>query len=631
MAKGNILSRSKKKKAITLIQSNQLEDAKLLLEEICRKNKTDSEAWLLLSTVSGQLGDMKKVIRCCKQVLVLQPNQPDALSNLGNAQACIGQHQEASENYKKALVLKPNNPGITNNLGNSLYLAGKPEEAAEILEKVVQMQPNYADAHNNLGNIYKAINDNSLAIDHYKRALQLNPSLFESHMGLGGIFLYRMGRTTSAEHYYREALRIKPENIEASAGIANVKRFQGDLDGALDVIQELQCMYPEAHELVASEADILERQGKHEAAFTRARQLLDKGRYYPIAIDVLLRTCKRFNYCQESIEAAERMLAIRTLAASSQETLHFALGKLHDKLDNYDLAFKHYQAGNELNNSPFDPEKFSQRIDRLIETFSQSTLASLPRSSLDTRSPIFIVGMPRSGTSLTEQILSSHPDVAGAGELNEVNDIVATVSSMLPGQQSYPDCIHALTTSVLDALAQRYLNIIQHFHTDETLVTDKMPHNFINLGLISLLFPGCRIIHCTRDAKDNCLSLYFQNFGWLQPYGRCLDWLGRYYHDYSRLMHHWESVLNLPILTVPYEETIENQEAMTRKILEFCELEWDDACLQFHKSDRFVNTVSYDQVRQKIYTKSRGRWKNYASHLDPLIKALDESINIARK
>lgn len=611
----------KQQKLARLIKKGKLREAVQTLRPLCKQQPRDTQNWMSLASLYGQLGDYQGVLDTCRQVVRLQPQMPVPYSLMGNALSCLGRFEEAGHQYKKAMELQPNDPGILNNLGNALYLEGKLEEAADILQQAVTLRPGYADAHNNLGNIYKALNDNDLAIQHYQRAIQINPALFEAHLNLGDIFISRIGHPEAAEHHYRQASLIKPDDTEARTGIVNVLRYQGKLEEALKIIRDVQLIHPNDVGIAAKEADILERQGNHKAAHQLARRLADEDGANPMVADVLMRVCKHFDDCEDAGKYAEHLLKDPTVKSVGQETLHFGLGKLYDRLGSYDDAFLHYQAANEVLDIPFEPGKFSARVARLMQAFGAANLTPLPRSSLASTQPIFIVGMPRSGTSLTEQILASHPDVAGAGELNEINDIVASL------KVGYPENIANLSTEDLDKLARRYLDFTDAFRSNETFVTDKMPHNFLNLGFISLLFPNCRIIHCTRDPRDNCLSIYFQSFGWLHAYGRRLEWLGSYYRDYLKLMKHWESVLATPILTLRYEDLVEDQEGNTRKLLEFCGLEWNDACLQFHKSERIVATASYDQVRQKIYKKSRARWKNYEAHIQPLIETLGDALN----
>jgi tetratricopeptide (TPR) repeat protein len=617
----------KQQKLARLVKSGKLREAVQILRPLCKKRPHDAQGWMSLASVCGQLGDYRGVLDACSHLTRLQPQAPAPYSLMGNALACLGRFDEAGAQYRKALDLRPDDPAILNNLGNALYLEGRLDEAAETLQKTVRLRPDYADAHNNLGNIYKALNDNSLAVRHFQLAIRYHPDLFEAHLNLADIFVDRIGHPDAAEQHYLRAVQLNPQSIQARAGLANVHRYLGRLDQALEVVRETQALFPAEKSAVANEADILERKGDRDAAFRVASGVVKNGSPDPMAADVLLRVCRQTGTCSDAIEVANRLIADATTKDPGREMLHFSLGKLYDKLEDYDTAFRHYRAANEVFDRPFDTSAHRERINRLIEVFSSANVATLPRSAINDRRCIFIVGMPRSGTSLTEQILASHPRVAGAGELNEINDIVASLRRDFNVTGEYPLCINELREPHLDQMARRYLNKLSQYGEGHALITDKMPHNFLNLGMIRLMFPECRIIHCARDPRDTCLSIYFQSFGWLHSYGTRLEWLGQYYREYLRLMKHWQTVLEPTLLTVSYEEMVGDQERVTRQILEYCGLDWDDACLDFHKSERVVATASYDQVRQKLYTKSRARWKNYEKHLQPLIEALGDATN----
>jgi hypothetical protein len=230
--------------------------------------------------------------------------------------------------------------------------------------------------------------------------------------------------------------------------------------------------------------------------------------------------------------------------------------------------------------------------------------------------------MPRSGTSLVEQNLSSHPKVHGAGELPHITWITNSLSKMTPSGKSYPECTRELTQEHMNECATQYLGMLTQLGHDALRITDKMPHNFRHLGLIELLFPGARVIHVARDPLDTCLSCYFQEFSAAHAYTRTLRDLGTHYRDYERLMQHWRSALGIPMLTLQYEDVVANLEKFSRQLIEFCGLEWNDTCLDFHRQDRVVQTLSSEQVRKPIYTSSVGRWKNYRLHLGELQEAL---------
>jgi tetratricopeptide (TPR) repeat protein len=615
----------KQQKINHLIEKGKLKEAIKPLLQLCKQQPDNMNSWLKLASLYGQTGDFHSVIKVCQKIETTLKNHPMLYSMLGNAHASLGQTDKAHEYYQKALLIQPDDPGLLNNLGNALYLDNKLEEAADIFQRVVAIKPDYADAHNNLGNIYKALNNNELAIKHYEQAVKLNPGLFEVLLNLAHMFADRIGHPEVAESYFRKALAIEPDNIEAMSGVTNMLRFQGKLDDALDMIKQVQAKFKDEAGAIAAEADIYERTGNYDDAYNIVRQMLDKKNSHPMIADVFMRICKIFDSCDEALCEGEKLVDNPNITPSYLQNTHFGLGKLYDKLGRYDEAFRHYKAGNETFDIVFDFHAFKSRVDNLIAAYNSGNLANNAKSSIDTSLPIFIVGMPRSGTSLTEQILSSHPEVAGAGELNDINDIVAALPGSLNTTQPYPQCITNLTADSCNKLAQSYLDKLTDLCGNNRFITDKMPHNFMNIGLISLLFPQAKIIHCVRDPRDTCLSIYFQSFGWLHPYGTRLDWLGAYYNEYVRIMQHWEMV-NVPVHTVNYDDMVNEQEATTRKMLEHCGLEWNDACLNFHKSERVVATASYDQVRQKMYTKSQQRWKKYEKDISLLVENLGDAL-----
>ncbi len=617
-----LLARKKKEKATQALQQGRTDEAARLLEQCCKTTPGDTDAWIRLASIHGQQGNFDAVADCCHRVLSITPGHPAANSLLGNTLALQGNNAAARACYRKSLSVNPNDVGTLNNLGTSLYLAGELGEADEILNRVVKLKPDYADAHNNLGNIYRALNKNSEAIHHFQRALALNPQLFETWLNLGNIYSDRVGHPQAAEDCFRKALQLKPDSVGTECALANMLRFQGKLEESLAVTRAIIGKRPDDRSTLAHEADILERMGRHDEAYAKVRSLLEHDQVNARAVGLLARLCRRYDCCDEAIRLGESFTAGDTLNNTDRQRLHFSLGKLHDKLGNFDNAFEHYRHGNEINDVPFDAGGYEEAFRAIIRTFNSEALENLPKACHGDSRPVFIIGMPRSGTSLTEQVLASHPEVYGAGELNDINDIAAGLTRALGSTKAYPDSVGDLNQFVVDQLANRYLNRLDSFSITATCITDKMPHNFVNLGLISLLFPQARIIHCQRDPRDTCLSIYFQHFGWLHPYATNLAHLGSYYRLYQMLVRHWESVIDLPMLTVHYEDLVTDQERVSRKLVDFIGLDWDDNCLQFHTTKRTVATASYDQVRKPMYTQSIARWKHYEKHIGPLVEAL---------
>ncbi|HHH44500.1 MAG TPA: sulfotransferase, partial [Gammaproteobacteria bacterium] len=269
----------------------------------------------------------------------------------------------------------------------------------------------------------------------------------------------------------------------------------------------------------------------------------------------------------------------------------------------------------------------AERITRRIAHCDPGVWNDIPSAKNSSECPVFVVGMPRSGTTLVEQILASHPLVHGAGELRAVEDMART---LFPGnryQSSYPDGFGSISEHTLERYATLHLRQLENLSGAASRVVDKCPHNFMHLGLVSSLFPGAKIIHIARDPLDTCISIYFQLFTPQHAYACDLERLGRYYSIYRHLIAYWNSVLSIPILNIQYEHLVAEPEKISRSLVEFCGLEWNDRCLEFHATKRDVNTPSYGQVRQPVYTRSVSRWKHYREYLRPLMDSLEASVD----
>ncbi|MCA9279890.1 MAG: sulfotransferase [Phycisphaeraceae bacterium] len=329
----------------------------------------------------------------------------------------------------------------------------------------------------------------------------------------------------------------------------------------------------------------------------------------------------------------------RVEAVASQDSLSpihraamlYALGDLKDKQGEIDEAFYLYVQANTVRDMPFDAAHHAQRIGQLIASWSAEAMQSMPRGRLDGSRCVFIVGMPRSATSLVEQVLASHPDVVGGGELVAMQRAVHALSPAPAQLVSLMTDTSKLNQVSVDKAARAYLDAIRHVSSSALHVTDKMPSNFFHLGLISRIFaPGKepRIVHCVRNPIDTCWSCYRQNFTSGSPFAYDLANLGAFYREYLHVMDHWKRVLPIAIHEVVYEQLLEEPERQVRALLDHLDLAWDDACMKFHENKRVVLTASQDQVRQKLYTTSRGGWKRYEKHLGPLIEALGDAVSV---
>jgi tetratricopeptide (TPR) repeat protein len=413
--------------------------------------------------------------------------------------------------------------------------------------------------------------------------------------------------------------------VDAHLGLASVLLTQGKPEAARESCDKALQLDPANIDAIALSAYIAKRMGDTEKAFRLLAPLVQRG-VEQVNVSVTFATVSRdLSRQAKAIELMEKTLGSNpALSVTGRTNLHFNLGMLYDNTRQYDKAFYHYRQSNMLKPLTFDQADYARLIERIIAIHSPESMARMPRARVHSDRPIFIVGMVRSGTTLVEQILSSHPDVHGAGELPAITEITRTLPAFLGTADRYPECLPKLNQEAADVMARRYVDRLAQIAPQAKRVTDKLPGNFMYLGLIELLFPGARVIHCMRDPVDTCLSAYFQDFSSNHPYAYGLSNLGAFYRGYLRLMAHWRKVIRLPQFEIKYEDLIADQERVTRSLVEFCGLEWDNCCLQFHETKRFVGTASNDQVNRPLYKQSVARWKNYEQYLGPLLAALRE-------
>jgi len=618
-----------KEQAQELLRQNQFHPAKEIYTQLCEIDPNDVLAWHTLGMINVQLGNFAEAAAAWRQAVIIQPDFAEGHCNLGNALFSLGKCDEAVNHYRDALKIQPRYYEALSNMGTALDKLNRLEEAAQCYEAALNIAEN-ALIHYNLANVLTRQQRLGEAVNHYQRALALAPNQPNFHNNLGKA-LHHLDRYADAENAYREALRLSPDPataFEIHANLGTVLLQMDRYDEARDSYGRALELKPDFPRAVAGMANVLEKQGKFEQAFAVVQPYLEENKEDGNIALAFASLCRHLGRCEEAISRMERLLAGGgpVVDVYTRIMVHFALGRLLDAAGKYDLAFDHYRQGNELSGRHFDIQEHLRRIEALMDVYTASFMAKAPRARHGSRLPVFIVGMPRSGTTLVEQILASHPAVFGAGELDEIYRIIVDLPDILDSSLPYPQCIQAMAQTDADHIAKRYLDHISSLAPpDVQRITNKMPANFQHLGLITLLFPEARIIHCVRDPLDTCLSCYFQQFAEGQFFTHDLGTLGAYYRQYLRLMNHWRKVLTVPMMEVRYEELVADQEGVSRKIVAHCGLKWDERCLRFHETQRVVATASYDQVRQPLYSRSVGRWQHYERHLEPLRRALNQA------
>lgn len=532
-------------------------------------------------------GDYQTAERLYRQILAQQPANFDALHLLGVARAQQGQYEEARQLIAKALALNPRDPGVLSNLGNVLSELGRPVEAVESLKRALALRPDYVEGIYNLGNA-----------------------------------LSKARRFEEAVTAYQDALRRRADFRSAEFALADALRQLDRGEEALEILQRIIAREPRNAEAENRRGVILRELGRPEEAL----QAFDAS----IAIDptqtepyLALVSLKGVAADDPRIRAMEALAGRSDLPPDRRSLLLFALSQAYERAGRYDESFRQLLEANRLRRGQivYDEALARHRFQRVTETFTAELLAAKAGLGSDSEVPIFVLGFPRSGTTLVEQILASHPDVHGAGELTYIGELAATLRAR--ETVSFPACIPLLDGNALRSAGEAYLARLRAWAPDAPRITDKMPDNYMFIGFIHLILPRARIIHLRRDPLDTCLSCFGQHFAHELNYCYDLSELGRYHRMYLDLMEHWRRVLPPgAMLEVPYEAVVEDIETQARRILDYCGLAWDPRCIAFHETDRVVRTASVDQVRRPIYRSSMQRWRHYEAQLGPLKAAL---------
>ncbi|MCW8831317.1 MAG: sulfotransferase, partial [Gammaproteobacteria bacterium] len=529
---------------------------------------------------------------------------------------------EAEKIFKQALDVQPDNADLLLEIAGIYLQQNKMNEAESSLAKILSKDPRNAEAFYGLGEVAHSRQKIDIAENYYKQALAIQPKNAETHNRLGQI-KYTKGFRDLAVKYYETAISIQPDNSEFWRNLAQSQLALGQLDKAHESIDQAIKISPNDIDAITTKAGIYEKSGNAEASYKTIKPVLDKKILDTGIATTYASICHKLGQCNEAIEYLDAIQNKLDTSSHLLQSFNYTVGKLFDKLGNYDRAFKHFEAANNATPSNFSAIEHSALIERIMHVFNWQFMSTTPRpSSFNKEGAVFIIGMPRSGTSLVEQILDSHPDISGAGELSDISIISNEIVNVIDPETGFPECYKKITSDILEQHAKKYLDKLSSISSESRYVTDKMPQNFIFLGLIALMFPKAKIIHCVRNSIDTCLSIYFQHFNESHNYATRLEDIASYYKEYRRLMAHWKMVLPLTIHDINYEELVNSPKSHIHSLLNYLDLDWSDNCLNFHKSSRHVPTASYDQVTRSLYTSSQGRWKNYKNHIAPLLELL---------
>jgi tetratricopeptide (TPR) repeat protein len=562
-------------------------------------------------------GRLEEAVESYRHIVELSPSDNETLVTLGDTLLALGRFDQAAQNYRRVLEARPDSVEAHNNLGNALRDSGQLEEAAASYRRAVALRPDCARLHNNLGNALLDLGRIEEAVASYSHALELEPDFAKAHSNLGSAFR-ELAKLDDAEASYRRALAVQADSAEVLTNLGVVQRLQGRADESEISLRRALGLDPAAVPTLTALAELYTDRGQ----FAEAENLYGKAcavRPDSAPAWAGLAALRKMTTSDTAWITAAQRIVQRPLRPRDEVHLRYAIGKYFDDIQDYEQAFLSYRRANEISKAygPLhDREHLARTFEFIARLYDGEWLEGAKVRSNGSARPIFIVGMPRSGTSLAEQILASHPCVFGAGELPfwKTASLQVGAAALQVG----------VDESDLARLADEYLQLLEKLSPDASRVVDKMPANFAHLGMIHAAVPNARIIHMCRNPIDTCLSIYFQNFHVAHTYANDLEDLAHYYSEYQRLMQHWRSILPPhAILEVPYEALVADQELWSRKMVEFAGLPWDAACLDFHQTDRRVSTFSKWQVRQKISRKSVERWRNYAPFVAPLMRLID--------
>ena len=568
---------------------------------------------------------------------------------------------QAEQRLRRLLVEFPQDPAVHRQMALLASSSGRPELALEHMATASHLAPDSAELHFQLGCLLAHSGQYEQALPHFKATTSALPD-FADAWHFQGICLMRMKHDTAALPALRCAYRLAPDQGKTLDALAETEFRVGYPADALPLWQRLGLLRPKDINVALKKGETYSRLGSHDLAISNYNEalrhspdsgdlwmalaqaheddgdrqsaqqayeqalLLRPGWAFPLAGLLGLQRAKASD---ELIGTATRLQQAATLTDPERALIGYELGKVHDGRREFENAMSSWHDANAARQrmiGSLDPAWLAQRVDRTMHEFDSASLARHADSGCADNRFVFIVGMPRSGTTLTEQIIASHPQAFGCGELPDIALIVRNLPLQLKTPLQWPEIASVLDPESLSQAIDRYVAAsTRHAPPDAIRLIDKAPLNFFHLGLIAMMLPRARVIWCRRDPRDVAVSIYGENFSLEEKLATSLAGIGHYINQQNRLMRHWQSVLPIPILELQYERLVSSIETESRRIVDFIGLPWDPACLDFHLSERGVQTPSRWQVKQPVHTRSIGRWRNYQAALEPLLEVLDQA------
>jgi tetratricopeptide (TPR) repeat protein len=617
-----------------LKDKEQLEEAIASYRQAIRIKPDYAEAYSNLANALKDREQLDEAIAAFRQAIRLKPDLAEAHGNLANALQSRGQFDEAITSHRQAIRLKPDLAEAHCNLGNALKGNEQLDEAIAAYRQAIRLKPDLAEAHYNLGSALTDKGQLEEAIAAYRQAIALRPSYADAHNNLGNA-LKEKGQLDEAIAAYRQAIALRSNYAEAYSNLGVVLKDQGQLDEAIAAYRQAIALKPNYGQAYDNLGTFLEEAGDFQEAERCYRQAMENAEINGVFQARLAFLLGRRLPEKDLIALKQSLVNPTGNAEKKAADLHYALAHVLDGRECYREAAEHLRMGNALYKQErekkgvkYDVAAHAQFVSRMIDACSAEFFQRVRGMGMETQRPVFIIGLPRSGTTLTEQILAGHSQVFGAGELPFGEDDFLSLAG--ESQKAVPRSIRTdisfqnlsrLDRQTIQRVARQHLLRLDKIDSAAARIVDKMPENYLYLGLLAALFPQAKFIHCRRDLRDAAISCWMTRFVFLS-WTNDLEHITTRFEQYRRLMQHWRKVLEGRWLDCDYEQTVADLPGMARRLVAWCGLEWEPACVDFHLVKRQVRTAAFAQVRQPISSRSVGRWKHYQELLAPVLARL---------
>jgi tetratricopeptide (TPR) repeat protein len=643
---------------VILHRKGQTDDAVASVRRAIKLNDSTPNYYANLGEMERSRGHLDIAAAALNRAVKLNPQSAQAINNLGIVCYDRREFAKAEKHYRKAIELEDNYAEAHNNLGNALRALGKLEDAIAEYERAIEIREAYPEAYNNMGTVFRDMQMLEQAEASYRRALAFRPNHLDALNNLAMVQV-ALKKNEDAVRFLGEALKFYPNNLQTLMNLARAHMANGANVMANRAVQLALKEHPDnvdaltlagqvAHDLdhfddsiayfeksLSANPNNIEALNYYGVALKSVGRLQDARNTFIKALEVQPRAIgtysnlvdlEKFTADNPLFQTMKRIVErVKNPESAPYMALHFALGKAYDDMGEYATAFHHYSVGARLKRATlaYNEAEVAQFFAETRRIFSKEFIERREFPGNPSTAPIFIVGMPRSGSTLTEQIISAHPKVFGAGEIKNLSYAIGAIRLKFPSLPKFPALAEAMKPNHFGTIAKNYLAAITRISNSAERVTDKLLTNFFFAGLIHMMFPNAKIVHTKRNPIDSCLSTWTKLFKDDMPHSYDLGELGRYHRRYQELMDHWREVLPADaFLEVQYEDVVADPETNARRVIDFLELEWDPRCLKFHESDRPVKTASVSQVRKPIYKTSVERGRRYGDKLNPLIEAL---------